>query len=193
MNFKLFDTEICISFSFLLMMSAFLLLDTLHSGWVVIGSVAIHELAHITAMKSFGVKVEKLSLLPIGVRIKKHGGGTISYIKEAVIYLSGPIASLFLALLFFVLNIPVGFAVNLLLALFNLLPIMPLDGGQAVLVICKSLGCNVYAEKISCCISLVMLLPLAIGAIILWKTTDNFSLILTVFFLAAGLLPKALD
>lgn len=114
------------------------------------GCVVLHELGHSLAAQHFGVVVKDIVLLPIG------GVSQMDKIpdeprKEFIISAIGPMISLGLALLFFllakfsnnILPIPKGsiikgnmlanlFWINFILGLFNLLPAFPMDGGRVL-------------------------------------------------------------
>ncbi|MEZ0320957.1 MAG: site-2 protease family protein [Thermus sp.] len=101
-------------------------------------SVLLHELGHALAARRFGVETRRITLWLLGgvaqmERIPKEPA------KELTIALAGPAVSLVLALFFHLVQSPggaLGFLthylalVNLMLALFNLLPALPLDGGR---------------------------------------------------------------
>jgi Zn-dependent protease/CBS domain-containing protein len=106
-------------------------------------SVLIHELGHALAARGYGVQTREITLWLLGgvaqlERIPRARGA------EAVIAIVGPLVSLGLAGLFTLLRnlLPAegGLAfvlgylgvVNLSLALFNLLPALPLDGGRVL-------------------------------------------------------------
>ena len=110
-------------------------------------SVLLHELAHSFVAIGEGLKVRDITLFFLGgiANLEKECTTSKGSLKIAI---SGPIVSLFLAFLMILLsnNLSVSNLVfsnlfkqvgnlNLLIGLFNLLPIIPLDGG----VILKSL------------------------------------------------------
>ena len=110
-------------------------------------SVLLHELAHSFVAIGEGLKVRDITLFFLGgmANLEKECKTSKGSLKIAV---SGPIVSLFLAFLMILLsnNLSVSNLIfsnlfkqvgnlNLLIGLFNLLPIIPLDGG----VILKSL------------------------------------------------------
>ena len=105
-------------------------------------AVLVHEGAHALAARSFGIEVHRI--------VADLWGGHTAYDgrlstpgRSAVISVAGPLANLGLAAMAYAAGAQIpdgtssyivsGFAlVNLLLAGFNLLPGLPLDGGQIV-------------------------------------------------------------
>ncbi|KGG12853.1 site-2 protease family protein [Prochlorococcus sp. MIT 0601] len=104
-------------------------------------SVVLHELGHSFMALREGIKVTSINLFLFGggTRIEKQCETAMSCFRVAII---GPVISLFLAFICFSslhlfpnssqivsnLLVQVG-TINLILALFNLLPVLPLDGG----------------------------------------------------------------
>lgn len=100
-------------------------------------SAAVHEAGHIWAMYFLGYRFRRMDILPMGALIICPEG--IPYIDEYKIALSGPLASLLLAFtgavwFSYAHSLPSFFLalINLVLALFNLMPIKKLDGGKAI-------------------------------------------------------------
>ncbi|MCD7881555.1 MAG: site-2 protease family protein [Clostridiales bacterium] len=92
-----------------------------------------HELGHLLTARAMGLPVEGLTLSAVGAELRIRRG--CSWTGELALALAGPGANLLLALGCSRLAGEMGqlFAgVNIVLACFNLLPVPPLDGGQAV-------------------------------------------------------------
>lgn len=87
--------------------------------------VIMHELAHMLVALSCKVDIPEVTLLPIGINAKYNG--EISFFKEFLISLAGPLASF---LFFGIINNPLYAMFNLVICLINLIPILPFDGGR---------------------------------------------------------------
>jgi len=106
-------------------------------------SILIHELAHSLVAKARGIPVSKIVLFIFG-GVSSIEGEIPGAAPEAWISGVGPLTSLVLGLLFwlassaFGLGNPVGAAAgylayaNIVLAIFNFLPALPLDGGRVL-------------------------------------------------------------
>lgn len=119
---------------FCVLMAALLLADDGNGLllWFLLAA-ACHELGHLAAALAQGLEVRSLTLSAMGAELDISR--RCSYPGELLLLLCGPLVNLLLAAL--CCRLPGGAAhlfagINLLLALFNLLPIPPLDGGEMV-------------------------------------------------------------
>jgi Zn-dependent protease/CBS domain-containing protein len=117
---------------------------------LIFGCVFLHELGHSITAKRFGIKVESITLLPIG-GVAALGSIPSSAGQELLIASAGPLVSIFLGILFGVISwfnygnrlwsillFQAGLppmiielaTINLFLAAFNLIPAFPMDGGR---------------------------------------------------------------
>ena len=107
------------------------------SGWrmlvMVLGAAAIHELGHWLVLRHWGVQTASLRLTIFGAEMVSVSA-ELSYGKELSAVLAGPLANLLWGLLLAGLGGPwvVPAGANLVLCVFNLLPVRPLDGGRAL-------------------------------------------------------------
>ena len=107
----------------------------------------LHECGHLLAGLIIGFKPEKISIMPIGLTVsfkipiddynKKIEKANILSIKKIIIAFAGPLINLIIAILFTffdfsfteIQRINIVYA-NIIICIFNLLPIYPLDGGR---------------------------------------------------------------
>lgn len=101
-------------------------------GWFL--AVFFHEFSHYIALRLCKVPVFRITVGAFGADIQV---GEITLWQEVVCALAGPIGSLVLLLLLRVF--PYVSLCALGQALFNLIPIYPMDGGRAVTGICIAL------------------------------------------------------
>lgn len=107
-------------------------------------SVLVHELAHSFVAQARGLKVEGITLFIFG-GVSSMGSEATRARDEFVIAIVGPLTSLVLAALFWALYLATGDGdgpvvavmfylgyMNALLAVFNMMPGFPLDGGRVL-------------------------------------------------------------
>ncbi|MDD2201577.1 MAG: site-2 protease family protein [Firmicutes bacterium] len=107
----------------------------------VFASLVVHEGSHAMAAAGFGHAVARISITPIGAVASLEGEIHSRPEAEAAVAMAGPMTSLILAALGYLLLLygnadrdKVEFFVgaNIALAIFNLIPAFPLDGGRVL-------------------------------------------------------------
>ena len=155
-------------------------------------SIFLHEIAHLISAILIGLIPSKIIFFPFGVnlRLKNNIIGSLS--DEIILYLSGPLFSAILALI--CLNIKnvdyarVFYYNNLGLFIFNILPILPMDGG----IIANEMLTNRVGQRKSALIlkilsaSLVLILFL-IQTYLIYKNNFNFTILLVSIFLIGNI------
>ncbi len=117
----------------------------------------LHEIGHLIVIKKYKYKVTKIELLPFGAIIECNFANS-SLKEEFLLYVSGiTVNFLFFIILLCFKNFGLIFYFNLIMLVFNLIPISPLDGGRLL----ETLMSNSFKYKkallISTCISSVCL------------------------------------
>lgn len=106
---------------------------------VLFGVVFIHELGHTIAALQCGWRVREIRLLPFGGVAVVDQQGIVPAWQEIVVTLAGPLQNA-LMIIITVLFRTIGWwdeawtayfiQANMMVGLFNMLPVMPLDGGK---------------------------------------------------------------
>lgn len=99
----------------------------------------IHEFGHVVLIKLFGYEINKIELLPFGGITYINKNINSSIYKDIIISFGGVILQLFLYLFLFINHINISNSsynlfmyYNTVILIFNLLPIIPLDGSKIV-------------------------------------------------------------
>ncbi len=158
----------------------------------------IHEFGHLIAGLILGMKPEKMEIMPYGVSIsfkimlddynKKIHNGNLLEIKKIIVALAGPFTNLLIILATWNINQNVFSSLiiiyaNILLIIFNLLPIYPLDGGRILKGILHIIFGKRKAEKYINHISFVSVIILTLISSILVYSVKNISIFLIILVL----------
>ena len=103
-------------------------LDRSGSVLPILCAMAVHELAHIVMMLACGGQVRRLTLRFADLQIAASGLG---YRQELLSALAGPLVNLICGAAF-CMQRPSFAAYSLMLGIYNLLPVWPLDGGRVL-------------------------------------------------------------
>lgn len=167
----------------------------------------IHELGHVAMGMLLGFKPEAISIIPTGfsVRFKvksqdyntKIKNGNLLSIKKIVTSSAGPLTNIILAVMgiiyykttnsFYIFNIPIDLIIysNILISIFNLIPIYPLDGGRILKEITHIYNglykSYIITNKISN-ITIITLTALSSIAILIYK---NIAIVIIIAYLWA--------
>jgi len=160
--------------------------------WAILACV-LHEWGHYTAVKLMGGQVTCLHLTAVGGEMVLSRRKLLSYGKELFTVLAGPGVNIGAAVLLTTLPArewSMLFAgLNLVIGLFNLLPVYPLDGGRALRLILTILWSPGIADRIAWAAGLLVEGTLLWGGTaVLLRTGRNFTLLMTATWLLAGML-----
>lgn len=145
-----------------------------------------HELGHYVLLRRKKVEVTEIHISPFGAKMCTDNRRQISYGAEMLVVLAGPACNLVLALLFAKLGryIEVAYlfsGAQLVLGLFNLLPIHPLDGSRFLWLLMAWCTEPFTADRITYKIHLFMTaVLLCVGVLVLYMEKGSPFLLLGV-------------
>lgn len=131
-------------------------------------AAALHEWGHLAALRYFGVPVRALRLSAFGAVLDAPALARLSYPRELIVTLAGAAVNLLCAFPLALLGARSGWEIfsllagaHLLLAAFNLLPILPLDGARALYLLTAYLFGLRAARAVTAAASLALALTVA--------------------------------
>lgn len=157
-----------------------------------------HELGHSLVAEIKGYKLNKITLMPFGAIVQ--GNFDKPFIKDdLIISLAGPITNLLIAVLFvaswwvYPISYPytqVVVQANLSMALVNLLPALPLDGGRILFSFLRLRFAKKTANIICKILGVILSCILLTTFIISVFSTPNISLLFFSLFVLFGALSR---
>lgn len=162
----------------------------------------IHELGHLVAGLILKFKPEEIRLTPVGLQVQfkvsddeyKTSRSKQLSIKKAIIALAGPLINLIIvvataAITYINLNLQNIYIfsliiyANLLIAIFNLIPIYPMDGGRVIKEILSIIFGKKKAYKITYIVSKTVLILLTAVASIAILYIHNIAILIIIAYL----------
>ncbi len=161
----------------------------------------IHEFGHLLAGLIVGMKPEKIEIRPLGVSVEfnikekdynvKIKKGNLLEVKKIFVALAGPLTNVLIICILStvdIINVSYNDKLlmiysNILLIIFNIFPIYPLDGGRILKGIIYLLKGKYIAEKYIYNISFITLIVLTIFASIIILYLRNVAIFLAIMFL----------
>lgn len=107
-------------------------------GWGVLACV-VHELGHLLVGAALGGRPRWLSLSAVGLELNMEYPSGLSYGRELAVALAGPAVNLVTGGICAQFGNYLLAGVSFGLGLFNLMPVLPLDGGRALWCVLSAL------------------------------------------------------
>lgn len=181
---------------FLLTLAGFGMIGLLPQALLLFGSVLAHELAHVVVARGMGLAVEEVELLPFGGVARLADFLELDPAAERSVAWAGPATNLFLAGLAIALQtyrvgppeqVAFFLQTNLVLAAFNCVPALPLDGGRILRSrLVGRLGFRRATEVAADLGRAIAVLFALAGAVGLYLRYVNLSLLILAFFVYAA-------
>lgn len=156
-------------------------------------SVFLHEMAHTFTAYLIGIEPSYIAFFPFGVNLRVKRKIIYSVSDEILLYMSGPLLNALLALFIQLIFTKTAYFQyfywnNIGLFLFNLLPILPMDGAMVLKRILSDRIGSKYAGKILNVISIIMIFFLTTFEVFFAvKSGFNFTIIFVIIFLTANI------
>lgn len=155
--------------------------------------ITVHELSHILSARFFSIKTEKILITPIGIAAKIDTSHVKSVLHQIIISGAGPMSNLIMGLVGVLVNsyfldnsnnMSFFILANFSLALLNLLPVLPLDGGRIFkYILLSNLGIGTTIKIFSVMTWMISISMIALGIIQLFNYSYNLSLLFIGGFL----------
>ncbi len=155
--------------------------------------MTVHELSHLVAALWIGLTPSKIVIYPFGLNLKLKNKMVYSLSDEIILYLSGPLSNIIMALvsLFFSDSTPFKnefYIQNIALFLLNMLPCVPLDGGVILRKVIAYFKGYKKADTIMKIISGVLIfLFIILGVYLAYQYSFNYTICFIIIFLLCNI------
>lgn len=197
MKLKILKTDVSISFLMICLASLCIIMGVFQNFLLCIFAILIHEAGHIFTMRLFGYSPDKIKISLYEIQISDNSRQRRTNKQNFFIIFFGPFANFICFIICYLLYlfcnaIFMPFAIaNLSICIFNLLPVLSLDGGQMLYILLLKKHSETFAEKAVNIISFIFLFPLsAAGFLLLFNSEYNFSLLFVCFYIVLSLVCK---
>lgn len=165
---------------------------------IILSVVLLHEYAHYLVAKMLGYKLKNICLLPYGAQLNLSKS-IFNSKDEILIAIAGPLMNFILAILCIAVwwLFPVTYVytqmfveANLIIAIFNLLPLVPLDGSRILLAVLNKFGKRAVGYKILNILNIIVSAFLFIFFLASLFNNINLSLGIMAIFVFMGAFEK---
>lgn len=180
--------KIEIDIKIILLLILFIITSQIKVYSIFIVFIFLHELVHMLIGYILGMKITNLRLNILGFSAEMYNYNfRKSYIK-IITYLSGPVFNLLCAIIFYYMELNQQLKItlvytNLILCVFNLFPIMPLDGGKILKEILKKFCGNKKANIIMINLTKSILLFLSFTYSIVILKIKNLAILFLIIYM----------
>lgn len=188
MKLRLNRLELYVGYEVVAAMTAVLLLDRENRVICCFLAALLHELGHVAVMRLYRVRIGAVRLRLFDVLIEADAPP--SFRADVLITLGGVCANFLFFALFYPLSLKLSLP-HLALGVFNLLPVMSLDGGHLLTILLERRFSPRAAAVVLRITTFLFFLPLCTAGIyLLLNSGYNYSLLAISLYLLAILLLK---
>ncbi len=202
MKLNFTGTEIRISATVLIMPALMLIAGLFREYTVILFSMLLHESGHIAAAGICGIRTDALNVSVLGFSAEIPISSCSK--KELIfIYSAGPSLNLIIfiavSMLGYILPCAQGYlelvsVSNLFMGLFNLLPVIPLDGGRLIYeLLSGGIGSRAAGRTVRLLAWIISSLMIAAGVYQLLITTFNISLVVIGLYIMIAMRTARLE
>ncbi len=183
-----------------LLIFLFLITNQIKVYALIMAFAIVHELGHLVTGLILGMPPDKLEIKPLGVAIDfnikrrdymiKVKNGNLLEVKKIVVAMAGPLTNSFIIFILMTNIFEIDYYdkmlvifSNIVLIIFNIFPIYPLDGGRILKGIIYILKGKYIAEKYTYYISYITLIIITVSSSIVILYLKNIAIFLAVIFL----------
>lgn len=180
MEFYIHNVKIRLTFGFFAVW-AIILIQSTSSLTAVMSLLAclLHESGHLLAMKICGAGAERIIFYSGGIALKRHIGSAMPHTSQEIFILSGGcIVNLLLFIISEIAGARLFGMINLVLMMFNLLPLPSLDGGRIIMLLAEK--SDPAADISGVMRGIELICGIAAAVFFILKGSVNFTLPLTL-------------
>lgn len=151
---------------------------------LVLLSLLIHEAGHLIAARLTGMRVRSCTIMPYGGELVIPNRHAARRRNRVYLALGGPAATMILLFVAFAFSFPgndLVVKIQLVLLALNLLPILPLDGGQALAAVLEKKGAK-YGARVAMLVHSMVTLS-AIIVLLTFSLPETMPYLLLALFL----------
>jgi len=177
-------SKVKVTYPFAIMMAVFIFFDSENKLLLTVFSMLIHEMGHISALLYKNIPIQKIIIGMTGANIVYGNDRLTSYADDIFIAVMGSVFNFITVVIslfvenIFSLDMSFFIGINAVLGAFNMAPIIPLDGGRAMLGIISLKAGLSEAEEILRRMSIAEAVIGIIIGIILIYNSKNYTLLL---------------